>query len=119
VGQSIYFIQAGFDGPVKIGVAYSPERRLQSLQCGNAYRLRLIGTIKPKSPRGAYRVESMLHGAFADDRLEGEWFRPSDALWHALCSCGSLDSEIPTYEQDFIRRRSLRHLKSLVLGEPE
>jgi hypothetical protein len=39
----IYFIRRGWNGPIKIGWALDPWRRLGELQIGSATRLRLIG----------------------------------------------------------------------------
>ncbi len=41
----VYLIQAGENGPVKIGHGRFPLRRLQNLQAGCPERLRLLGTI--------------------------------------------------------------------------
>jgi hypothetical protein len=65
----LYFIQTE-SGPVKIGVAASPAKRLQNLQTGHHERLALVCTI----PNG-YRLEGVLHERFAEGRIRGEWFR--------------------------------------------
>lgn len=39
----IYFIQAGESGPIKIGVALDPCKRLAELQTGHYEGLRIIG----------------------------------------------------------------------------
>ena len=41
----IFFIQAGHDGPIKIGKAVDPEKRLQTLQTGTHEMLRLLAVI--------------------------------------------------------------------------
>lgn len=70
-----YAIQAGPDGPIKIGVARKPAERLKTLQTGNASELRGLA---------AWRVlpyeEAAIHKAFADLRLRGEWFKPAPEL---------------------------------------
>lgn len=73
--KDLYFIQAGTDGPVKIGVATDVHSRLAALQTANADRLRLIG-----HQPGVGLVERTLHAALAGDRMAGEWFRPSPAV---------------------------------------
>ena len=67
----IYFIQAGVLGPVKVGYTNSnPKGRLQSLQTGSPYKLRLIGHC------GGNRTgERILHRMFEPFKMEGEWFR--------------------------------------------
>ena len=71
----VYFIQAGEDGPVKIGSAKDVAKRVINLQSGNHKKLRLI-SVRP----GGLTEEGLIQKQFADDRLTGEWFRPSDRL---------------------------------------
>lgn len=72
---SVYFAQSVAGGPVKIGHSNDPEARVASLQTAHADTLRIIGTIP-----GGRAVETALHASFADDRIGGEWFRPSPSL---------------------------------------
>lgn len=67
----VYFIQAG-EGPVKIGWALDPKKRLAELQTGCPSELRLIGTWP-----GDRELEKSAHQHFAEHRLRGEWFRPT------------------------------------------
>lgn len=71
----VYFIQAGYSGPVKIGVAYDPVERMKELQVGNHQELRLVGI-----QLGTPSDEKQLHGFFADLHIRGEWFRPEEVL---------------------------------------
>jgi len=73
---NVYFIQEGEDGPVKIGWAINPKRRLAAMQTGNARPLRLLGAISTKRRP----LEREVHKRFSADRLAGEWFAVSDAL---------------------------------------
>lgn len=69
----IYFIQAGENGPIKIGYTEkSPYKRLNSLQVGNHEELTLIA-IMP----GGERSESELHKRFEYAHKRGEWFYPT------------------------------------------
>lgn len=72
----VYFIQEGEDGPIKIGWAKDPRRRLASMQSGNPRRLHLLGAIKTKRRL----LERELHDRFIEDHLTGEWFSPSSEL---------------------------------------
>lgn len=72
---SVYFAQSVAGGPVKIGHSADVEARVASLQTAHADTLRIIGTIP-----GGRAVEAALHASFADDRIGGEWFRPSPSL---------------------------------------
>lgn len=71
----VYFIQAGHDGPIKIGISTNVPARLASLQTSVPYKLRLLVTIP-----GDVCIERQLHREHALDRLEGEWFRPTGAI---------------------------------------
>lgn len=62
-----YFIQAGYDGPIKIGRAGNPIRRLNELQTGSYLNLLLIAQVKGN-------VEKQLHSLFKEHHLRGEWF---------------------------------------------
>lgn len=68
--MSFYMIQAGEDGPVKIGKAADPERRRAGLQTAHYIPLNLLRVFP-----GSHRTEGWLHHAFASYRLYGEWFR--------------------------------------------
>lgn len=73
--QTVYFIQRGAEGPIKIGIALSPQRRRASLQTASPERLVLLGV-----RAGGRKLEQLLHWYFEADRLEGEWFRPTPEL---------------------------------------
>jgi len=73
----IYFVQAGEDGPVKIGSAVHLDRRLSTLQTASAIALSIIG---------AFRAPGAMEGTMQDlaatlsERLRGEWFSGSASL---------------------------------------
>ena len=73
--MSVYFIQAGPKGPIKIGTALRPMDRLRELQVGNPFKLVLLAVIE-----GHAVVERELHAQFAVHRLRGEWFAPVPEL---------------------------------------
>lgn len=64
----LYFIGAD-EGPVKIGVAQHPEKRLRQLQTAYPFPLKLLAVVKGAAPQ-----EPEYHGRFAAHRLRGEWF---------------------------------------------
>lgn len=75
VGSVVYFIQQGEDGPIKIGFSKNPEARLKQLQPSTPAPLRILRTIQ-----GGRSREQSIHGRFQNDRLKGEWFRPTPEL---------------------------------------
>ena len=76
----IYFIANESDTAVKVGYTSSnPLSRLAGLQTGHHEKLRLIAVTE-----GDEAAERRLHSIFASDRLEGEWFRPSEYLYATI-----------------------------------
>lgn len=76
----VYFIQSGFMGPIKIGVAVNVKRRMESLQAGNPVELKLIAKIPCPSVANAYALENKLHKRFHKKHIRGEWFKPTIRL---------------------------------------
>jgi len=60
-------------GPVKIGIARDPRRRNQSIQTGNARRVRLLYSREVPVAVGR-AVESNAHWRVWESRISGEWF---------------------------------------------
>lgn len=73
--MSVYFIRAGDSGPVKIGFAAEPQRRLRYLQTTSHARLQILRVVE-----GDRAVEKYFHQKFSERRLMGEWFRFSDEM---------------------------------------
>lgn len=69
--NTIYMIQSGDGGPVKIGLSKNPKKRLSQLQVSHPYTLRLIHIFA-----GGRDEEIALHLRFAEARIRGEWFHP-------------------------------------------
>lgn len=75
--QWTYFIQAGEDGPIKIGTSMGRNLhgRLRSLQCGNPQRLRVVGvTTSSENP------EYVCYACWSHLRIMGEWFQATEEL---------------------------------------
>lgn len=63
-------------GRIKIGFTDQPAvTRRQELQTGCPQPLKIVGLMP-----GDVSLEQALHACFAADRIQGEWFRPSQAL---------------------------------------
>lgn len=73
--STIYFVQAGDGGLIKIGIADNVVRRMTTIQSMCPQRLRLLATMP-----GSMQDEEALHNRFLQDRLHGEWFTPSPEL---------------------------------------
>lgn len=72
----VYVIQGESGGPVKIGWAIDPERRLRQLQCGSPMRLSVLACLS-----GEQTLEKHLHIEGKQERSHGEWFN-----WNARTS---------------------------------
>ena len=70
----VYFIRAGSNGPIKIGVAENVESRMETLQTGNHMELQIVAKIKCTGRKAAYRREATFHREFSYKRIRGEWF---------------------------------------------
>ena len=75
---TIYFIEAGTNGPIKIGYTVHGKlnSRIKSLQCGNHEKLRVLGVMRGKTQAD----EHDLHDQFGHCHRHLEWFNPSDDL---------------------------------------
>lgn len=74
--SSVYFIQSGEGGPVKIGYAIDVASRLSGNQVGNPVILKLLATCE-----GGKALERQFHKALGRIRLRAEWFE-----WHPALS---------------------------------
>lgn len=75
-GSHLYLMQAGEDGPVKIGRANDPIRRVAELQPGCAQRINLRAVLPERGSD-----ERGVHKAFRHFRMHGEWFTPATAIF--------------------------------------
>jgi hypothetical protein len=75
----VYFMQAVDGGPIKIGWAKDPEKRLAAHQVSSASELKLLGAMW-----GTQDVERKWHARFAHLRIRGEWFEGTEALLRAI-----------------------------------
>lgn len=87
----IYAIQAGLNGPIKLGRAVDPAKRLQTLQTGHPEVLRLLAV----EPCGNdEEAEKTLHQHCAAFRLRGEWFMPHGRVLETVQNMGKGNAEI-------------------------
>jgi hypothetical protein len=72
-GPYTYLVQCVLGGPVKVGTAVDPDKRLVELQTGSPYPLGVLHVLP-------CNCEALLHRRFSDWRLCGEWFANEDRL---------------------------------------
>jgi hypothetical protein len=82
---SVYFIQSGYSGYIKIGSSADPQARLATLQTGASIKLRLLAVIP-----GGINEERALHSELASLRVMGEWFQNAAEI-HAVMGNAALD----------------------------
>ena len=73
----IYFARHGTDGPIKIGRAYDPHKRVRDLSVGSPVALILLGAML--STR-AVEEETEIHDRLRASWIRGEWFVADAAL---------------------------------------
>lgn len=73
--MSVYFMQYGPGGLVKIGVTTDLDKRQRALQKGDGPRLSLLRVID-----GGFPEERWLHRHFSNLCVGGEWFRFDGAM---------------------------------------
>jgi Meiotically up-regulated gene 113 len=67
----IYFVRYGEEGPIKIGRADDPKRRVASLEVSTPMKLILLGAMLSEQ---AQMEEEALHRRLHKHRIRGEWF---------------------------------------------
>ena len=77
----IYFIQADY-GPIKIGCANNPYKRMQALQIACPCKLKLLATMP-----GDKRRERQIHHCFSRLKIRGEWFNADTRLLKLIEKC--------------------------------
>lgn len=71
----VYFIRSVSKPKyTKIGYSACPEKRLNDLQIGCPFELKLVGCIRCENDAKAKNLEGHLHRRFASRRCYGEWF---------------------------------------------
>jgi hypothetical protein len=84
--MSVYFVQAGEGGRIKIGYSPIPDQRIDHLRRFSGPDLIKLAVIE-----GSRRLENNVHKLLADHRAHNEWFEPTSevlavvrraAAWH-------------------------------------
>jgi hypothetical protein len=103
----IYAIRAGSDGPIKFGRAKNPLKRLKILQTGHYQKLELWAVSDLPGD-----CEKAIHGWLREERLCGEWFRPTDKTLDVLSDLqirqvvggNQYEPDMDAYEAEYLRR---------------
>ena len=77
----IYFIQAGENGPIKIGRSNDVEKRLKQLQTASAEKLKILWVYDADNDK---ETEIELHEELKSERINGEWFKPSEQVFFII-----------------------------------
>lgn len=86
--SQIYFI-GGEAGPIKIGIAYDPSKRLTTLQNMSPEKLAILATAP-----GTLKDERIYHVRFAEHRLHGEWFERVPAVLAEIDRINSISTGV-------------------------
>ncbi len=73
-GSSVYAISAGGQF-IKFGNAKNPSKRLDELQVGSPFQLKLLGFVPTPDIATAVRLEKLVHKALVRFYVRGEWFQ--------------------------------------------
>lgn len=87
--RRVYFIKPiGMNGPVKIGVSYSPDSRRKTLESWAPFPLEIVAEIE-----GDTNIERRFHTRFAGSYVKHEWFNWTPELQDTIdaINAGSFD----------------------------
>ena len=88
---TIYFVQAGEGGPIKIGIATNLKGRLAIMRSDNPAQIKTLWTIL-----GTMDEEHNLHRWFAHLRVRGEWFTPGPELLEFIEHLSTICARAPS-----------------------
>jgi DNA-binding XRE family transcriptional regulator len=77
--KMVYFIENTVTKNIKIGYAKNVKNRLYQLQVSSAEKLKVLGV-----GEGEIKDEQELHKILIDDKLSGEWFKPTSSVLLAV-----------------------------------
>lgn len=81
----VYFLQADYGGPVKIGYTDDLARMIANLQSSRAESIVVLAVMD-----GGVSAERELHSRFAVHHIRGEWYSPADDLMEFIKGLKSL-----------------------------
>jgi len=90
IGAITYFVQAGDNGPIKIGRSIKPQRRVKHIQTDCYEKIFLIGLTREK--------EAKLHKRFEKWLIRGEWYSPNIELCNYIASLETVEWHLKRYQ---------------------
>ena len=87
--MTVYFVQAGEGGRIKVGYSPYPDQRIDFLRRFNGADIKVLATIE-----GTRRLEHYIHVHLAAHRAHGEWFNPTPEVLE-LCRMAALLPQDP------------------------
>jgi transcriptional regulator with XRE-family HTH domain len=109
---SVYFVQVGSDGPIKIGKANDVAFRIQALQTAAPGPLRLLAVAA-----GGLAEEQRLHERFSKHRLHGEWFSPHPDLLAHIAAVTPVPDLAPSHKSHMSAANSKRRMRLRTLAQ--
>jgi len=89
----VYFIRASMTRYVKIGFSKNPAKRLKAIQTSSPDTVELLVAVP-----GTMQDERALHRAYADRRIEGEWFDPSPHMQNFINHASTMAQMLPSWD---------------------
>lgn len=89
----VYFIQAGPEGPIKIGVSGHPDSRMELFRTAMWAEPKLLGFINLRG-FDATKLERDLHWRFRSAHIRSEWFWPIRELLDYIAANAEAPGEI-------------------------
>lgn len=104
----VYFVKPKhLGGPIKIGYAKDPGKRLADLQVGSFHELEILAAVESDD---AAALERRLHKKLKNFWHRGEWFAGAPEVYRAIMELDGLHTPLGEYKNgDW----TLRNLKTL------
>jgi hypothetical protein len=106
--DAFVYVIGSEDGPKKIGIAKSIQKRLGQIKCGSPNAVSILAE-RSMSRQVAFAVEHLVHAVLGKHRLSGEWFDvPSDIATATIDKAIMLVSEMmATHDTSNVRSNAL------------
>lgn len=91
--KTFLYVIGRSEGPIKIGISSTPEKRLSSVQNGCPFKIEVLYRRKFYTRDDARYIEQHFHRTHAHVRLKGEWFDVSANSIIQTIECSFADSD--------------------------